>query len=110
MWSPVTFDPNNLNPSLRDGETPLQWLERRCELHRLACVPVLFPQAVREVHAWHAHVQEVGHITIIIVLPVGEKVRVFASPQPQESKSKAHQTASKPARDHIMDLIEMLPS
>ena len=88
----------------------MEWLRRKCELHRLACVPVLFPHAVQAVHVWQAHVQEVGHITIIMVVPVGEKVRVFASPHPQESKSKAHQTSCEPARDHIMDLIDMLPS
>ena len=84
---------------------------RKCEPHRLACVPVLFPHAVQAVHVWQANVQEVGHISIVIVVPVGEEeVRVFASPQPQRSKTKAQQTACKPARAYIADLIEMLPS
>ena len=51
LLSPVIFDSKNLTPNLRDAETPMQWLERRCELHRLVCVPVIFPHAVREVHA-----------------------------------------------------------
>ena len=105
MLSPVTFDSKNLTPNLRDAETPMQWLGRRCELHRLACVPVIFPHVVQEVHAWHAHVQEVGHVTLIIVLPVGAAVRIFVSPHPQLSIRQAHQTACTPARDYIIDLV-----
>ena len=111
LLSPVKFEARNLKPHLKDDETPLQWLMRKCEPHRLACVPVLFPHAVQAVHIWHAHVQEVGHIAVIIVVPVGEEeVCVYASPQPQKSKTKAQQTACKPARDYIADLIDMLPS
>ena len=49
-------------------------------------------------------------------MPVGEEEvddwapSVYASPQPQKSKTKAQQTACKPARDYIADLIDMLPS
>ena len=116
LLSPVTFEARNLTSHLRAGESPLQWFGRKCELHRLACAPVLFPLAVRAVHIWHANVQEVGHITVIIVVPVGEEEvddwapSVYASPQPQKSKTKAQQTACKPARDYILDLIDMLPS
>ena len=105
VWSSVTFDPKHLNPNLRDDETPLQWLERRCELHRLACAPVVFPRIVSEVHAWHAHAQEVGHITLIIVLPVGAAMRTFVSPRPQGSQSQAHKTACAPAKDYVSGLI-----
>ena len=41
LLSPVIFDARNLTPNLKDAETPMQWLGRKCELHRLACVPVL---------------------------------------------------------------------
>ena len=115
LLSPVTFEARHLTSNLKDGETPLQWFERKGELHRLACAPVLFPLAVRAVHIWHAHVQEVGHLTVIIVVPVErEEARewapsVYVTPHPQESKNKAQQTACKAAQKYILALIDMLP-
>ena len=112
LLSPVTFEARHLTSNLRAGETPLQWFGRKCELHRLACAPVLFPLAVRAVHIWHAHVQEVGHLTVIIVVPVEqEEARewapsVYVTPHPEETKNRAQQTACKAAQACILDLIE----
>ena len=112
LLSPVTFEAQHLTSNLKDGETPLQWFERKCVLHRLACAPVLFPLAVQAVHIWHAHVQEVGHLTVIIVVPVEqEEARewapsVYVTPHPEESKNRAQQTACKAAQECILDLIE----
>ena len=70
---------------------------------------------MRAVHIWHANVQEVGHITVIIVVPVKQEEvgewapSVYVTPHPQESKNKAQQTACKAAQDYILALIEMLP-
>ena len=113
LLSPVTVEARHLRPNLKDGETPLAWFQRKCSPHRLACAPVLFPLAVQAVHIWQAHVQEVGHLTVIIVVPVDqEEARewgaptIHVTPQPEASKNKAQQTACKAAQACILDLIE----
>ena len=110
LLSPVTVEARHLSPNLKDGETPLAWFQRECTPHRLACAPVLFPLAVQAVHIWQAHVQEVGHLAVIIVVPVDTEgwgpPTIHVTPQPEESKNKAQQTASKTAHEFILDLLE----